>query len=257
MALAAIPRPELIRTAAISPDPVYQGLRIVRCQTDEMAEKHYSNNRYEFQHLPADYTPVTAVLCHKGAVGQMFGERGRVVAMLHPNLKMFTQLIQYDPSNPPRENYAALEMTRAHDQTQSDFKGQKAANKDDFKNYILEGIWGNRTLFLPVITGWQSRTVFERTVFVAFDEGDANAMYGMLYLPKAPVMQADGQTQTAALFAVADSRDAVDAGALENLLVTVEIELNVDERKAGQSFADRNGRGSKKNRNLVIGFDTL
>jgi hypothetical protein len=68
-------------------------------------------------------------------------------------------------------------------------------------------------------------------------------------------MQADGQTQTAALFALAAHKEAVDKGALEKFRVTLEIELNVDERKAGQSFADRNGRGSKKNKNLVIGLD--
>jgi hypothetical protein len=77
----------------------------------------------------------------------------------------------------------------------------------------------------------------------------------MIYLPKSPIMQADGQTQTSALFAVAHSADGVTRGALEKLTVTLEVELNVDAPKAGQSFADRNGRGTKKNRNLVIALD--
>ena len=44
---------------------------------------------------------------------------------------------------------------------------------------------------------------------------------------------------------------------LPTLLTTsLEIELGVPEEGTGQSFADRNGRGSKKNKNLVIAFDT-
>jgi hypothetical protein len=69
-------------------------------------------------------------------------------------------------------------------------------------------------------------------------------------------MQADGQTQTAALFALAGTKDAIEKGALENYRLTLEVELNMDERSAGQSFADRNGRGTKKNKNLVIALDT-
>jgi hypothetical protein len=81
-------------------------------------------------------------------------------------------------------------------------------------------------------------------------------MYGLLYLPKLPVMQADGQTQTAALFGLHGLKDAIKKRVLEKFRITLEIELNVDERQAGQSFADRNGRGSKKNKNLVIGLNT-
>lgn len=56
-------------------------------------------------------------------------------------------------------------------------------------------------------------------------------------------IQADGQTQTAAIFALHGTKDAIKKGALERYRVTLEIELNVDERQAGQSLADRNGRG--------------
>jgi hypothetical protein len=36
---------------------------------------------------------------------------------------------------------------------------------------------------------------------------DPDAMYGLVYLPKSPIMQADGQTQTADLFALAPTAD--------------------------------------------------
>jgi hypothetical protein len=129
-------------------------------------------------------------------------------------------------------------MKEAHEKTQSDFKGQKANNKELFKNYLLQGIKGERKLYLPTISGWQSVTVFPKTVFIAFDEGDPNALYGHLYLPKSPIMQADGQTQTAALFAVAHSKYAVTNGALDKVSLTLEIELNVGESQAGRNFAE-------------------
>jgi hypothetical protein len=198
---------------------------------------------------------VRATLTRKGMVDSQSAHT-RISVHTHPTLKQFRDMVQYDPSNPPPDNYDALGMKEAHDQTQSDFKGQKQLNKDLFKNYLLESIMGSRTAYLPSISGWQTKSSLARTVFVAFDEEDPDALYGLLYLPKSPIMQADGQTQTAALFALAAHKEAVDKGALEKFRVTLEIELNVDERKAGQSFADRNGRGSKKNKNLVIGLDS-
>jgi hypothetical protein len=57
------------------------------------------------------------------------------------------------------------------------------------------------------------------------------------------------------LFRVSTSKEAVNLGALDKLFVTLEIEFNVDELAAGQSFADRNGRGSKKNLNIVKNLD--
>ncbi|WP_042886286.1 hypothetical protein [Cupriavidus necator] len=246
----------IIENDEIFADPDYQGLKIVRAQTDKDANKAYYDNKYEFQHQHGDYTVVRATLCRKGYVATEVAEKQRITVMIHPSLKLFTEIVKYDPAEPPKENYYALEMLEAHKLTQSDFKGQKAANKEMFKTYILEGISGVRPIFLPIISGWQSKAVFSKTVFVAFDEEDPNAMYGTLYLPKSPVMQSDGQTQTAALFAVANTADAIEKSALDRLSLTLEIELNVDARKAGQSFADRNGRGSKKNRNLVIGLNT-
>lgn len=249
-----IPKVEIIKNSDIPQDPNYNGLRIIHFQSDEQARENYLQNRYQCQHQPEEYSVVRATLCRKGVSANP--TRRRIVAIVHPTLKQFCNLVQYDPSAPPPNNFQAAEMKLAHEQTQSDFKGAKSANKLDFANYILQGLSGARPVYLPMVSGWQSKSVFDRTIFVAFDEEDINAMYGRLFLPKLPIMQADGQTQTAALFQVAHTKDATASGALENLCVTLEIELNVDERSAGQSFADRNGRGSKKNLNLVIGLDT-
>lgn len=243
--------PQIIPTTAVPKDARYRGLRIVHCQVDPSARDHYANNRYQFQHQSADYTPVWATLCLKGVKPNY-----RLVAFTHLSMKQFIDLVKYNPYDPPSDDYNALDMMEAHKQTQSDFKGQKKQNMYDFRNYLLEGIQGNRTLFLPTISGWQSRKDFGKTVFVAFDEQNEYAMYGRLYLPKLPIMQADGQTQTAAIFMAARTVDAVNAGAFETMQVTLEIELNLNSVQAGQSFADRNGRGSKKNRNLVIHLDT-
>lgn len=247
---------QLVKNDDIPRDPMYQNLRIVRAQSDEQARDCLANNKYQFQHQSADYTILKATLCLKGVVDPRIQERDqRLVAIVHPTLKTFTDIVRYDPSNPPTENWEALQMAQAHEQTQSDFAGQKKTNRELFKSYLLEGVRGERPLFLPTISGWQSVAVFPQTVFVAFDEEDSAALYGLLYLPKSPIMQADGQTQTSALFALGATKDAIDLNALDSLRVTLEIEFNVGGTKAGQSFADRNGRGTKKNVNLVKGLD--
>jgi hypothetical protein len=252
--IPVIPTTQLIDLDAIPGDPNYLGLKILHLQKDTQAYARYTAHEYRFQH-ETDYTVVRATLTRKGMVSSTSGHM-RVSVHTHLTLKQFRDIVQYDPSNPPHDNYDALGMKAAHHQTQSDFKGQKQYNKTLFRDYLLESVTGQRTAYLPSISGWQTEAVFPKTVFVAFDEEDPDAIYGMIYLPKKPIMQADGQTQTAALFALAGHKEAVDQGALENFRVTLEIELNVDERKAGQSFADRNGRGSKKNKNLVIGLDS-
>lgn len=246
--------PSIIHTDTIPADPAYGGVRILRVQNDDAAQMAMRTGAYEFQDPSAGYTQMNATLSRKGFIGK--GGQARVAVTLHLPLQAFVDLVRYDPSKPPVADYIALGMKDMHDRTQSDFKGQKSANKVDFRDYLLEGIRGDRTLFLPTISGWQSNLVFDKTVFVCLDDTNPHALYGMIYLPKSPIMQADGQTQTAALFALAVSKDAIDAGALENTIVTLEVELNVDAQRAGQSFADRNGRGSKKNKNLVISLDT-
>ena len=245
--------PEVIHTRDIATDTEYQGLRIIRAQSDLNASAIFQKNGYEFQSATSNYVRLPATLSRKGFSGSIHGRR--IVATVHPSLRVLVDMVRYDPSNPPPDDYNALGMKDMHDKTQSDFKGPKAKNKADYRDYILEGISGFRPLSLPTICGWQSSAVFDKTVFVAFDQSDPNALYGLIFLPRSPIMQSDGQTQTAALFAVANTKDAIDAGALDKLIVTLDVELNVDERKAGQSFADRNGRGSKKNKNLVISLD--
>lgn len=250
--IPSIPNSPLIPTDSILPDPAYRGLRILRVQSDPVAASKFMQREYRFLHEP-DYNAIKATLTRKGMV---VGERCRIAAFIHPNLKQFVNMVIYDPSNPPGDDYEALGMIKAHEQTQSDFEGQKKQNKEHFRDYLIESVDGSRIPYLPVISGWQTKIAMDKTVFVAFDEEDPDAMYGLLYLPKSPVMQADGQTQTAALFALRASKDAIQKGALDKFRISLEIELNVDERQAGQSFADRNGRGSKKNKNLVIGLDT-
>jgi hypothetical protein len=243
---------KLIPRSEIPQDPAFKDLRIVRYQSDPNARATYDALRYEFQHEQTKLTQIDgATLTLKGAPA-----RYRVVAALHPSLRLFREIVKYDPANPPPEDYDAIGMKEAHEETQSDFKNAKARNLEDFAAYNIEAISGERVAYLPAIAGWQSRQVFADTVFVAFDERNPLCLYGVLYLPKKPVMQSDGQTQTAALFATAASGMAIKTGAIDAFGVTLEIELDVDPRDAAQSFADRNGRGSKKNKNLVSRFDT-
>lgn len=251
MSIPLIPRETLIRTEEIPADERFGGLRIVRCQSDANAMEAYRASRYEFQNEHARRHVIHgAVLAVKGD-----SQNYRIAAMTHLTLSQFIDVVKYDPSHPPIEDYEAIGMHKSHEQTQQDFKGAKKENLANFRQYILESIIGERTAYLPPVSGWQQKQFFGDTIFVAFDEANEYALYGTLYLPKKPVMQSDGQTQTAALFQAARTGVAIKNGALETFNVTLEIELDVDEVKAGQSFADRNGRGSKKNKNLVAQLD--
>jgi DNA-sulfur modification-associated len=251
MTLPLIPQTHLIPDDKINTDPGYVGLKIVRYQTDAEARDAYLANRYEFQHEQARRNMIPGVvLSRSGAYPQH-----RITAMMHLSLRQFTDFVRYDPSNPPLEDFEALGMNNAHDQTQQDFKGAKKDNLANYKQYLIEAIRGDRVAYLPPVTGWQSPATFDDTIFVALDESNPAALYGVLYLPKKPIMQADGQTQTAALFQAAGTGLAIKSGALDTFGVTMEVELNVGIQAAGQSFADRNGRGSKKNKNLVAQLD--
>jgi hypothetical protein len=250
--LPLIPQTQLIPDAKINTDPGYGGLKIVRYQTDEEARNDYLSNRYEFQHEQAKRNMIPGVvLSRSGAY-----PRYRITAMMHLTLRQFTDYVRYDPSNPPLENFEAIGMKEAHDQTQQDFKGAKKDNLANYRQYLVEAIRGDRIAYLPPVSGWQSTETFVDTIFVALDETNPAALYGVLFLPKKPIMQSDGQTQTAALFQAAGTGLAIKAGALDTFGVTMEVELNVDVASAGQSFADRNGRGSKKNKNLVAQLDS-
>ncbi|GAA2732892.1 hypothetical protein [Actinocorallia aurantiaca] len=246
-----IPKDTLIPDSAIPTDEKFSGMKIVRFQSNKEAHDNFANNRYEFQHeLGMHHTVRGVVLSRKGAAPNY-----RITVTIHAKLRHFIEIVKYNPANPPGDNYEAIGMRQAHEQTQADFKGAKKENLNNFRNYNIEAIRGERTAYLPTVSGWQSDKFFDQTIFVAFDEPSDLSLYGTLYLPKAPVMQSDGQTQTAALFQAAETELAIKAGALDSFGTTLEIELNVDELKAGQSFADRNGRGSKKNKNLVSRLD--
>jgi hypothetical protein len=251
MTLPLIPQTQLIADSEIATDPEFAGLKIVRYQSDETARNAYGANRYEFQHDPAKRNVIPGVVLSRSGAATGY----RITAMMHLTLRQFCEFVRYDPSNPPLEDFEALGMSDAHNQTQQDFKGAKKDNLANYKQYLIEAIRGDRIAYLPTVTGWQPPATFADTIFVAVDESNPAALYGMLYLPKKPIMQSDGQTQTAALFQAAASGLAIKSGALDNFGVTMEVELNVDVRQAGQSFADRNGRGSKKNKNLVALLD--
>jgi hypothetical protein len=146
-------------------------------------------------------------------------------------------------------------MIKAHKQTQSDFKGAKKTNLVDFRDYLSEAMRGERFAYLPAVAAWQAEEAFDETVFVAAHESGPGAYYGQLFVPDKPIMQADGQTQTAALFAADVLGMALQER--EHFFVSIEIELKVSERSAAQSFVDRNGRGTKKNKNLVANYNTV
>ncbi|MGQ4620027.1 hypothetical protein [Nocardia sp. R7R-8] len=252
MSMPMIPQTKLIPHEDIPSDPLFKGLKIVRYQSDEAARRAYDGNRYDFQHeLEKRHMIRGVTLALKGAETDY-----RISATMHPTLRQFVEIVRYDPSVEHLEDFDAVEMRDAHRQTQQDFKGAKRDNLAFFKNYVVEAIRGDRAAYLPTVSGWQPRSVFTDTIFVALDESNPRVLYGWLFLPKSPVLQADGQTQTAALFQAFATGVADKSKARDSFGTTLEIELNVDSLGAKQSFADRNGRGSKKNKNLVALMDT-
>ncbi|MGH2559025.1 MAG: hypothetical protein ACRDJH_08170 [Thermomicrobiales bacterium] len=92
------------------------------------------------------------------------------------------------------DDYDALGMKEAHEQTQSDFRGAKKENLANFKQYVLEAIRGERAAFLPSVSGWQSNSVFADTIFVAFDEGNPLAPH-LLTKWLTPVGSCRGRTE--------------------------------------------------------------
>jgi len=245
--------PKIIPCEQIGKNTQLRGIRFVDYGGSENDRDNYNARLYQFQNEPEAYSELIGILSLKGNVASQ--EHKRLSFLTTIPLKKFVDTVRYDPSNPPVDDYHALDMIAAHEKTQSDFKGAKAANKELFMQYLMEGLHEERTLYLPVISAWQSITQFPKTIFVAYDSSNPDSMYGRLLIPRGPLMESDGQTQTAALFGIAKNSECVQMKALDNIAVTLEIELGLDAEKAGQSFADRNGRGSKKNINLVISMD--
>lgn len=64
----------------------------------------------------------------------------------------------------------------------------------------------------------------------------------------------DGQTQTAAAFALARNEYATnELNALERIRLAIELTLNMNLTMAQQSFADRNGKGGNPDKKLIRG----
>ena len=243
---------QLIKNNQIPTEEKFGGLKILNLN-DKEVNSNYTNRKYEYLHNLNQFNEMIGILSVLGNTAK--DSRRRVVFNAILNLKDFVQIIKYDPSADPIDDFMALGMHQSHARTQSDFKGAKAKNKNNYVQYLMEGVQELRTIYLPPISGWQSEVSFQDTIFEAFDVSNKDFYYGKIYLPKHPIMQSDGQTQTAALFGLAGNKEAVSKNALNSITISLEIELNLNEDKAGQSFADRNGRGSKKNANLVKSMD--
>ncbi|WP_147094830.1 hypothetical protein [Vibrio superstes] len=173
------------------------------------------------------------------------------------NMREFLHAVRYDPSSDPRDpDFKFSTMAEFHKKSQAEFKTAKLANRNLYKDYLLEGLRGERGIHIPPVNAWMDEYSFIDTVFVNYHNSQDGVYYGKLYVPLTYMMQSDGQTQTAAVFLLGKDEEAVnELGALENLRLSIEIELNCDLNVARQSFADRNGRGVKKNKNLVIEMD--
>src|SRR5207302_1260842 len=109
MSLVIPSNPQSIPDSDISRDPSYKGLAIVRYQSDSEARRAYDSIQFDFQRDPAPRTPMLAVISRKGAPSDY-----RIVASLHPTLLEFVNLVRYDPSEPPIEDYDAHGMRKAH-----------------------------------------------------------------------------------------------------------------------------------------------
>ena len=105
---------KLLPDAAIAPDSHFMGLKVVHYQSNDKDRARYDANGYEFQF---------AIGTHHVVPGTTIALKGsplhyRLTATMHLTLKEFTSVVHYDPSEPPEEDYEALGMRAAHEQTQ-------------------------------------------------------------------------------------------------------------------------------------------
>ncbi|MGH2559026.1 MAG: hypothetical protein ACRDJH_08175 [Thermomicrobiales bacterium] len=78
-----IPQTALIRTADLSGDLAFGGMKLLRCQSDPAALNNFQAQRYEFQFELARRHMITgATLALKGAPGHY-----RITATVHPTLR--------------------------------------------------------------------------------------------------------------------------------------------------------------------------
>ena len=94
-----IPNQTKIKNEQITQDPKYKNLRIVRYASNEQDKNNYKNRNFKFQHEHADYSVIKATICLKGAE-----KTYRLVAVVHPTMKQFIDIVKYDPSNPPTDD---------------------------------------------------------------------------------------------------------------------------------------------------------
>ena len=244
----------LISIDEIEKNPRLSNLAFVDYEKNPEDRRNFDDERYGFQ-KNENLTCVTGLLALRGDAGSTTHQKIAFSTTL--TLREFIHMIKYDPATPPLDSDFQYGVMKAfHEKAQADFKGGKLANRNAFCQYMLEGLKGERSLNLPYITAWQDDESFAQSVFLCLQEPSDGVFYGKLYIPKNYIMQSDGQTQTAAAFALSRNEEAVkELGALDRLRLSIDLELNADLMTAKQSFADRNGRGVKKNKNLVIEMD--
>lgn len=245
-ALKAVPK--LVRLDKFPVDPKWS-VRIARADQDTTVQNAFNGKRLEVQHD----TTHTEHYCTLAFIGSR--STARPVASLTLNLDQFDEVVRYNPAEEHDTHYGQLSLSYA-EKTQADFAGAKKRNLRDYTEYGLEALRGERRANIPEINGWCDPDTSKKTLFVVLHAPSEDFFYGVLYLPrKDPVMQSDGQTQTAMLFALAATK--FGSTRKTDFQVKLEIEFGVTEEVAGNAFADRNGRGVKKNRNLVGDLVTI
>ena len=242
MAVDALKKPPLIKLDHFPVDPRFK-LRIARADEDAKL-----NTNFQAGHLEVQLGGWTKHYATLALVGSKASPRS--VASLTLDLRQFGEVVQYNPADPPAALPGSKALQAYNSKTQSDFAGAKKHNLKDYTMYGLEAMRGERQANLPEINGWVDENTSHRSLFVVLHEPDPDVFYGCLFLPiKDPVMQSDGQTQTAMLFQLVNT--TFGRGKETDFRVKLEVEFGVTEENAGQAFADRNGRGVKKNRNLI------
>ncbi|MDQ3933701.1 MAG: hypothetical protein M3340_03625 [Actinomycetota bacterium] len=248
MSIETLTPPKLVRTDAFAVDPKFK-IRIARADEDEELRNALWAGHFEVQ--AGGYT---AHHCQLYLVGA--GAQPRSVASLNLDLIQFEEVVRYNPAAPPADEFFAKQMLDYHARTQADFEGAKKRNLIDYTAYGLEALRGERKANIPEINGWFDVEASKDTLFVVLHAPEPDVFYGQLFLPSVnPVMQADGQTQAAMLFKLA--RTKYGAPRRSQFRVKLEVEFGLTPEEAGQAFADRNGRGVKKNRNLVADLTTV
>jgi hypothetical protein len=242
MAVPTLKKPQLIKLERFPVDRRFK-LRLARADEDQKLFAAFEAGHLEVQ--MGGWTKHYATLTLVGSK-----TRPRSVASLSLDLRQFDEVVRYNPADPPLDYTGAKTFQKYNEKTQSDFAGAKKRNLIDYTMYGIEALRGERKANLPEINGWCDVDTSERSLFVVLHSPDPDVFYGALFLPSLdPIMQSDGQTQTAMLFELVKTN--FGRGKEADFRVKLEVEFGLTPDDAGQAFADRNGRGVKKNRNLI------